>query len=122
VKDFGEKQESLKHARYHRFQEKTVKDPSTGKRMNGAILRQPMVLFRFRDGLLHGGTENGGIAVESGTDGYYEKWENGKLKEAGTLMEDIQGRTWRETWEKGVPSGYWEKERAAAGETIDEKE
>jgi hypothetical protein len=97
------------HARYRRFEGKVVKDPATGERMNGVILREPMVVFRFRDGLLHGGRDTGGIAVESGTDGYYEKWIRGELKEAGTLMEDEEGKTWREEWENGVPAGYWEK-------------
>ena len=96
-------------ARYRRFEGKAVKDPETGERMNGAVLREPLAVFRFRDGLLHGGPDTGGIAVES-ADGYYEKWEQGELKEAGTVMEDGKGEIWKETWEKGVPAGYWEKE------------
>jgi hypothetical protein len=96
-------------ARYRRFAGKAVKDPGTGERMNGAVLREPLAVFRFRDGLLHGGPDTGGTAVESGADGYYEKWERGELKEAGTVMEDGRGKTWREVWEKGAPAGYWEK-------------
>jgi hypothetical protein len=108
-------------ARYRRFEGKVVKDPATGKRMNGALIKEPMAIFRFLDGLLHGGRETGGIAVES-ADGYYEKWDRGTLKEAGTLMEDTQGKTWQETWEKGAPAGRREEGPHNTGATEDEAE
>jgi hypothetical protein len=95
-------------ARYRRFEGKTIRDPKTGEPVNGAILKEPATVFRFQDGRLHGGRDTGGIAVESGNDGYYEKWTRGELKEAGTVMEDGDGKRWKETWEQGKRSGYWE--------------
>jgi hypothetical protein len=109
-------------ARFRRFEGKAVKDEATGNRMNGVILREPMVVFRFLDGQLHGGQDTGGIAVESGTDGYYEKWERGKLKEAGSIMEDGNGNTWKEIWEKGIRKEYWENGVRITGENNNEEQ
>jgi hypothetical protein len=109
-------------ARYRRFEGKVATDGVSGERMNGAVLREPGIVFRFQNGLLHGGIDTFGIAVESGTDGYYEKWKRGELKEAGCVMEDGEGKTWKEEWEEGKRKNYWENGVLTGGRRDDEEE
>lgn len=88
-------------ARYLEFTDKVILDEQTKRPIDGDVLRDG-VIFRFRNGKLHG---EGEPAIAT-TDGHLEYWNDGKLHNDNdaavcSITEDINGNTYEEYWKNG---------------------